>query len=199
MPRCAAKTKSGRRCLNRPLLVGDFCAVHRDQVSIGEVASLVAGGVVGNLILPGLGGKVIGSVAGPFVRNLIREAFVVQKPVFVSFDFDHDRVLKDFIVGQARLSDSPFQVIDHSLKEAAPERNWQDHARAAIKRADLVLVMVGEYTYRAHGVLQEIEIAREEGVPIVQVIGYSDRNCPSVPNAGRLYTWNWENLKKLLS
>ena len=44
-----------------------------------------------------------------------------KKAVFVSFDFDNDRVLKDFIVGQSRLDDSPFEVIDHSLKEAAPE------------------------------------------------------------------------------
>ena len=32
----------------------------------------------------------------------------MKKPVFVSFDFDHDRVLKDFILGQAKLQDSPF-------------------------------------------------------------------------------------------
>src|SRR5262249_45812241 len=56
--------------------------------------------------------------------------------VFVSYDFDNDKVLKDFIIGQAKLADSPFEVSDHSLKEAAPERDWETKARAAISRAD---------------------------------------------------------------
>lgn len=122
-----------------------------------------------------------------------------KKRIFVSFDFDNDRVLKDFIIGQAHLADSPFEVIDHSLKEAAPERDWPQKARAAIKRSELVLVMVGPRTHRAQGVLKEVAMAREEGVPIIQVIGYKDGAYTAVPNAGRLYAWNWENLKRLLA
>lgn len=121
-----------------------------------------------------------------------------KKRVFVSFDFDHDRVLKDFIIGQARLPDSPFDVVDHSLKEAAPERDWPTKARAAINRAELVLVIVGPHTHRAQGVLKEVAMAREENIAIVQVIGYRDGNYTPVPNAGRLYAWNWDNLKRLL-
>lgn len=48
---------------------------------------------------------------------------MAKKPVFVSFDFDNDKVLKDFIIGQSKHGDSPFSVIDHSLKEAAPEKD----------------------------------------------------------------------------
>jgi len=59
--------------------------------------------------------------------------------------------------------------------------------------------MVGLYTYRAPGVLKEVKIAREEGIQIVQIIGYSNVNCPRVPEAGQLYSWNWENLKRLLA
>jgi hypothetical protein len=33
--------------------------------------------------------------------------------------FDNDRTLYTFIIGQAKLPDSPFEVSDHSLKEAA--------------------------------------------------------------------------------
>ncbi|MBW1716030.1 MAG: hypothetical protein JRJ77_09425 [Deltaproteobacteria bacterium] len=62
----------------------------------------------------------------------------------------------------------------------------------------MVLVMVGPYTHRASGVLKEVRMAKEEGVPVVQVIGYRDGNYTPVPNAGRLYRWNWYNLKKLL-
>ena len=123
---------------------------------------------------------------------------MAKKRVFVSFDFDNDKVLKDFIIGQSRLTDSPFEVIDTSLKEAAPMKTWEDKARAAIKRSNIVVVMVGPKTYKAPGVLKEVGMAREEGIPIVQVIGYKDRNYTAVPNAGRLYAWNWDNMKKLL-
>ena len=123
---------------------------------------------------------------------------MAKKRVFVSFDFDNDKVLKDFIIGQSRLTDSPFEVIDTSLKEAAPMKTWEDKARAAIKRSDIVVVMVGPKTHKAPGVLKEVGMAREEGVSIVQVIGYRDGNYTSVPNAGRLYAWNWDNMKKLL-
>ena len=119
--------------------------------------------------------------------------------VFVSFDFDNDRGLKDLILGQAKLPDSPFDVVDHSLKEAAPERDWQEKARAAIIHADIVLVMVGSQTYRAHGVLKEVAMAREAGIKVVQIIGYKDRTYTAVPDAGRLYAWSWDNLKKLLA
>ena len=46
---------------------------------------------------------------------------MAKKKVFISFDFDNDKTLKEFIVGQAKNSDSPFEMSDHSLKEAAPE------------------------------------------------------------------------------
>jgi antiphage defense system Thoeris ThsB-like protein len=124
---------------------------------------------------------------------------MAKKPVFVSFDFDNDRALKDFIIGQSKHPDSPFEVIDHSLKEAAPERDWEEKAKRAIGRAGIVLVMVGPKTHKAHGVLKEVAMAREAKKPIVQVIGYKDGNYTAVPDAGRLYLWNWDNLKKLLA
>jgi len=119
--------------------------------------------------------------------------------VFVSFDFDHDFALKTFIVGQSRLEDSPFDIVDHSLQEAAPERDWESKAATAIARSDVVLVIAGQYTYRAGGVLKEIAMARDAGKPLFQIIGYKDLVCLPVPGAGRRYEWTWDNLQKLLS
>lgn len=117
--------------------------------------------------------------------------------VYVSFDFDNDKILKEFIVGQAKLSDSPFEISDCSLKEAAPEPQWEVRAAQRISTADVVIVMVGAQTWRAPGVLKEVAIARRLGKPIYQVIGYRNGQYRAVPNAGRLYAWNWENLKRL--
>lgn len=122
-----------------------------------------------------------------------------KKKVFVSFDFDNDKTLKKFLIGQSKLADSPFEIADWSLKEAAPEKDWAAKARAKIARVDLVIVMVGPKTYKAQGVLKEVKIARELDKKVIQIIGYKDGNHTPVPNAGRLYKWNWENLKKLLA
>jgi hypothetical protein len=98
----------------------------------------------------------------------------MKKRVFISFDFENDKILKDFIVGQSRLPDSPFEVIDHSLKEAAPERDWEKKAQTAIARSEIVIVMVGPKTHRAQGVLKEVEMARDLNKRIVQIIGYKE-------------------------
>lgn len=198
MRRCNATTKAGRRCLNGQRPGTDFCAAHATEVSSDEILATAAGALLGHALLPGLG-LVLGGLAGHFLRNSMGTDGMTKKRVFVSFDFDNDRVLRDFMLGQARLPDSPFEVIDHSLKEAAPERNWETKARAAIGRSDVVVVMVGSATHRASGVLKEVAMARAAGVQVVQIIGYKDVDYTPVPNAGRLYAWNWPNLKNLLS
>ena len=91
----------------------------------------------------------------------------MRKRVFVSFDFDNDKKLKDFIIGQSRLPDSPFEVVDCSMKEAAPQANWPAVAERKIKSADIVVVMVGPSTHRAPGVLKEVTMARQNGIPIL--------------------------------
>lgn len=196
---CKGRTKVGTRCGNRPKTNSDYCHVHAANAirKAGVAAGL--GAFLGNLVVPGVGG----ALAGAAVSLLVSELGDVQperkKRVFVSFDFDNDRTLKEFLIGQSKLPDSPFSVEDHSLKEAAPERDWKRKARTAIKRADIVLVMVGAQTYRAPGVLAEVQMAREEGKPIVQVIGYRNGSYRRVPDAGHIYDWNWENLKNILS
>src|SRR5439155_22822161 len=89
-----------------------------------------------------------------------RRAAMPKTNVFVSFDYDNDKTLKDFIIGQARLPDSPFQVSDHSLKEAAPQRDWEAKARAAISRADQFVVMLGPMTRYASGGRKVVAMAQ---------------------------------------
>ena len=120
--------------------------------------------------------------------------------LFVSFDFDNDRTLRDFIIGQARNADSPFEVTDVSLNEAAPERDWETKARRAISGADKFVIMVGPNTARASGVLKELKMASDLGKPRYQIIGYKDGSSDwSVPGGGQVYRWNWDNLKKILA
>lgn len=124
----------------------------------------------------------------------------MTKKVYVSFDFDNDSGIKNFLMGQAKLPTSPFWGADWSMKEAAPQSGWEEEAERRIKQCDIVMVMLGRQTYRASGVLKEVEFARKHNIPIVQIIAYSDLMNPTpVPDAGRVYRWDWDNLRKLLS
>jgi len=198
--RCGAKTSDGKQCLNAAQPGTRFCTIHRACFDQKRAAFVVGGTIVGAVIVPGLGGAAGGALTGWVLDRMLRTGEqLAKKRVFVSFDFDNDRSLKDFIVGQAKLPDSPFEVVDCSLKEAKPEKTWEEHAKKAIEGADIVLVMVGVKTHEASGVLKEVKMARDAGVKIVQIVGYKDGGYTAVPDAGRLYAWSWENLKKLLS
>jgi hypothetical protein len=123
-----------------------------------------------------------------------------RRRVFVSFDFDNDKTLKDFIIGQARNADSPFEVQDHSLKEEAPQWQWEEKARAAIARAEVFIVMLGPKTRFAPGVRKEVAMAKALAKTRFQIIGYRDGSADwAVADGGRVYQWDWNNLKNLLA
>jgi hypothetical protein len=121
-----------------------------------------------------------------------------KKRVYIAFEYEPDRCLKDLLIGQSSNKESPFEVIDGSLREAAPEKDWEEKAESRIKLADVVIVLLGNTTHRAPGVAKEISLARRLNKKIVQVIGYKDCQYKRLPNAGRLYCWSWDNLKKIL-
>ena len=124
---------------------------------------------------------------------------MAKKRVFISFDFDNDKTLKEFIIGQSKHEDSPFEIHDNSLKEEGPEKDWLDKARSAISRSEVFIIMLGPKTRNAHGVLKELKIANELKKTKFQIIGYTDGSADwAVPDGGRTYNWNWDNLKTLL-
>lgn len=125
---------------------------------------------------------------------------MAKKRVFISFDYDHDEILKTFLVGQAKLPDSPFELVDWSIQEAL-SGNWKEKARTRIKNADLVAVICGQHTNTAAGVSAELEIAQAEKVPYFLLWGYKDKTCVK-PIAARsddkIYKWEWDTLKSLI-
>lgn len=199
MVQCIAKVKSGRQCKRLAMPSKRYCSVHRDKIDWSRVIATVGGSAIGHILVPGLGGTIIGGLAGNLVDRHVEENKTMAKRVFVSFDFDKDKFLKDGVIGQSKYPDSPFAISDWSLKEEQEQANWKAMARARIKRSEIVLVMVGTETHQAPGVLAEVNIARDEDIKIVQIKGYPDKNCPHVPNAGTMYRWTWDNLKNLLS
>ncbi|MXM63282.1 hypothetical protein GR925_07415 [Streptomyces sp. HUCO-GS316] len=123
----------------------------------------------------------------------------MPKRVFVSFDYDYDKTLKDFLIGQAKNPDSPFEIHDWSIKEASPD--WKDKARARIRASDVVVVICGDHTDKAVGVAIELTIAQEEGIDYFLLNGYTGRTGKKPTTAkgsDKVYKWTWDNLKALV-
>jgi len=121
-------------------------------------------------------------------------------PVFISFDYDYDATLKEFLVGQAKNDDSPFFIEDWSIKD--PSSDWKDKAKSRIKRADQAIVICGKHTDTATGVNVEIGLAREVGTPYFLIAGYSDggnKKPTAALSTDKMYKWTWDNLKTLIA
>ena len=119
---------------------------------------------------------------------------------FISFDYDHDSDLKNVLVGQAKNTDSPFEITDMSIKETITT-DWKANARRRIKGCDVVIVICGKYTHTATGVSAELKIAQEENIPYFLLKGRSDATCVKPKEAkqsDKIYSWTWDNLKLLI-
>ncbi len=125
----------------------------------------------------------------------------MKKRVFISFDYDHDNDLKNLLVGQARKDDSPFEIIDMSIKEPI-SGDWKANARRRIKSCDVVAVICGQYTNTASGVNAELSIAQEEAVDYFLLAGRSEGGNKKPTKAkvsDSVYRWTWDNLKALIN
>lgn len=125
---------------------------------------------------------------------------MAKTKVFVSFDYDHDEILKLFLIGQSKNEDSPFDLADWSIKEHIDD-NWKKHARRRIRSVDVLCVICGKHTDTAAGVSAELKIAQEEGIPYFLLAGYSDGGNikpRAAKTTDKLYKWSWPNLKGLI-
>ncbi|MCK6590934.1 MAG: TIR domain-containing protein [Polyangiaceae bacterium] len=157
---------------------------------------MAAGAAIGTVIAPGAG-TAIGGAIGWLVDHL-KLSSKNRKRVFVSFDYDNDIKLKNLFVGQARHHKTPFEIVDSSLLEAAPDASWEYYASQAISQSELVVVLLGKQTHRARGVLKEVNMAKRHGVPIVQFVSRRNLNVQTIRGAGRRYLWSWSELEHVL-
>ncbi len=125
---------------------------------------------------------------------------MAKVPVFISFDYDNDNDLKALFAGQAKNPDSPFEIVDHSIKEESAD--WKTKARTRIKRSQQVVVICGSHTDKATGVNVEINIAKEEGKPYFLLSGRAaglNKKPTAALASDKIYKWTWPNLKSLIA
>ena len=197
MARCRGTNQRDQRCQRSASSGSSYCASHASQGFTNDALLYGAGAVLGNIVAPGIGGAIAGAASSKFFSWLLESDGARPPRVFVSFDFDNDQQLKHLLIGQTKRQNLPFSVVDGSLKEAAPEPHWKEAALKEIRRCDVVVVLVGRYTYKARGVLAEIAMARSEGKPVVQLIGSRGSGYTRVKGGGKVLAWTQDNLTKL--
>ena len=125
---------------------------------------------------------------------------MAKSRVFTSFDYDHDEDLRVLLIGQSKNSDTPFDLADWSVKDPMTG-DWKAKVRTRIKATDQMVVICGQHTHTASGVSVEIKIAQEEGKPYFLLKGRKDKTCTkptAAKSTDKIYTWTWDNLKKLI-
>lgn len=116
---------------------------------------------------------------------------------FISFDFDNNKNERDFFVGQAINSKTPFNIEDWSSKETLPQKEWEALIKAKINKCHLVIVLVGKKTSTALGVVKEISFAETNEIPFFGIyVGGADTSTtlPIGLARNRTIPWNWDKI-----
>lgn len=121
-----------------------------------------------------------------------------KKKIFVSFDVENDSAFKNIIVGKSQEKGAKFKVANWSMKPDTKNPKWLKEAKFKVTRCDVMVVMVGNNTYRAPGVIKEVEFATNANMKIIQ-INATDGEVHSVNDAGVAYDLKTDDLGELLS
>ena len=125
----------------------------------------------------------------------------MAKRTFISFDYDNDEDLRILLFGQSKNPDSPFEIIDYSVREPFTG-DWKKKVRARINQVTLVIVICGEYTDNATGVSEELRITYDLDKEYFLLNGRKEKRCVK-PTAAKvsdkIYKWTWDNLEQLVA
>ena len=113
-----------------------------------------------------------------------------KKVVFIAFAIE-DQFARDALKGQSLNTNSPFEYVDMSVKEAYDEE-WKKKVRTRILRSDGVIAFISKNSLKSSGQKWEIQCAKEEGKKIRGFWAYSNDRTEVAGVTTR--TWTWENI-----
>jgi hypothetical protein len=117
------------------------------------------------------------------------------KVVFVAFAIEDVRI-RDLIKGQSLHTDSPFEYVDMSVKEAYDEE-WKKRVSTRILRSDGVLAIVSKNSLNSTGQKWEIQCAKEEKKPLRGILAYKDDQTTLV--GVNTVAWTWDNIAAFIN
>ena len=117
--------------------------------------------------------------------------------IFVSFEFDKDNDLKNGFYDQAE-KHCTHLISNCSLNETYRDEVWKNKARAAIRECDVVVVLIGEDTHNAQGVIVETDMARSLNKPVIQ-IRPQHRTYNGLTRLEEPIPWKWTRINAKLN
>lgn len=114
-----------------------------------------------------------------------------KKTIFVAFAIEDERQ-RDFLKGQSLHTNSPFEYIDMSVKEAY-ESDWKEKVRTRIRRSDGIIALVSKNSASSTGQAWELACAKEEKKPVIGIRAYTDDS--STISGINTKAWTWDNIK----
>ena len=121
-----------------------------------------------------------------------------KKIVFIAFAIE-DKTQRDFLVGQALNTKTPFEFVDMSVKEPY-DTEWKDRVRTRIRRSDGVIALISENTLNSSGQKWEIKCAIEEEKPLLGIWAYrNDRTKPYEMNGEDIVEWTWDAIEGFIN
>ncbi|AFM04719.1 TIR-like domain-containing protein (DUF1863) [Bernardetia litoralis DSM 6794] len=118
-----------------------------------------------------------------------------MKTIFIAFAIEDERQ-RDFLKGQSLNTNSPFEYIDMSVKQAY-DSDWKTKVRTRIKRSDGIIVLVSKNSLSSTGQKWEIQCAREEGKKVLGIYAYTDDRTNIVGVNTKV--WTWDNIKNFIN
>ena len=117
-----------------------------------------------------------------------------RKVIFVAFAIE-DEKQRDLLKGQSLNTNSPFDYIDMSVKDAY-DTDWKNRVRTRIRRSDAVIALVSKNSLTSSGQKWEISCAKDEKKKLLGIWAYTtDRtNLAGV----RTVVWTWDAIAKFI-
>lgn len=121
---------------------------------------------------------------------------------FISFDFDNNETSRNLFVGQSKNSNTPFNIEDWSSKSSLPQSEWEKLIKDKINMCNMLIVLSGKSMATATGVSKEIDMAKDQNVPVFGIYVDSANSNSTLPKGlqrNRTISWNWDNIESAIN
>lgn len=121
----------------------------------------------------------------------------MSKRIFIAFASE-DEYARDFLVGQAKNNDSPFEFTDMSVKEPYSSE-WRKKVLTKIRGCDAMIAILSKNSLDASGQIYEIQCAIDEELPVLGMYAQkTDKSSPDIMQGFVCIEWSWTELKKFI-
>ena len=119
-----------------------------------------------------------------------------MKTIFIAFAIEDER-MRDFLKGQSLLTNSPFEYVDMSVKQAY-DTDWKNKVRTRIRRSDGVIILVSKNSLTSSGQKWgNSNVQKKKVKRILGIWAYSDDRTNIVGVLTK--TWTWDNIKNFIN